>query len=168
MTTHVVLGSNNPIKHQATQACLDDNMTLDTVAVESGVPEQPIGHAETREGAINRAQRAHTALEADLGIGIEGGVGTFPSIAESFLIMWAAITDGSHTTAVAGPAMPLPEQVVERVNAGASLGDVIATEEGQSAVERGAAGVLTDDMLTRADALEQTVTAVLGRHRSRH
>ncbi|MEO7963075.1 MAG: DUF84 family protein, partial [Gemmatimonadaceae bacterium] len=44
------------------------------VAVPSGVPDQPWGDDETIRGARNRTVAARVALDADLGVGIEGGV----------------------------------------------------------------------------------------------
>jgi non-canonical (house-cleaning) NTP pyrophosphatase len=87
----VAVGSGNPVKVAATERALAErDASVEAVPVESGVSEQPRGRAETVEGAENRARRALTPGEYDLGVGIEGGVATLPGVDGLFLIMWAA------------------------------------------------------------------------------
>lgn len=168
MTRQFALGSQNPVKRRATERCLDGIAAVELVTadVPSGVPDQPIGHAETRRGAINRAFKAREACGADLGLGIEGGIGTFPDVEDSYVIMWAAVGDGDAVTTASGPAIPMPAHVTERIEAGETLGSVIAGEFGDAAFARGAAGVLTGDVLDREDALRTTVAAAIGRHQT--
>jgi non-canonical (house-cleaning) NTP pyrophosphatase len=79
----IAVGSGNPVKRDAVQAALSE-ATVESVAVESGVSEQPWGD-ETIQGARNRAERA-LGDDHDLAVGLEGGVAE--QDAGLFLIMW--------------------------------------------------------------------------------
>lgn len=65
----VIVASHNPVKIDAALQGFSDMFpkavfTVRGVSVPSGVPEQPLGDAETLQGAMNRAQRARE-LEPD-------------------------------------------------------------------------------------------------------
>jgi len=161
----VSVGSENPVKVKATESAFANRaVDVAAVAVDSGVSEQPYGHAETIDGAENRARRAVSAGEYDLGVGIEGGVATEDGTDDLFLVMWAAVTDGSHTGRGAGPSLRLPDDVADRVRAGNELGpvmdDLLDTEN--VAERQGAAGVLTDGIIDRESALRHAVAGALG------
>ena len=135
------------------------------VAVDSGVSEQPTGHDETIAGAVIRAERALDAGDYDLGVGIEGGVATFSAgdgtdETDLYLVMWAAVTDGERVGRAAGPSLPLPARIGDRIDAGEELGPVMDDVLGTDDIARneGAAGVFTGGRLTRTDALESAVT----------
>lgn len=76
----IVVASTNPVKVQATQRGFGqmlsgDDWRVQGVSIESGVSDQPIGHAETLRGARHRALGALDAHPtADYTVGIEGGV----------------------------------------------------------------------------------------------
>ena len=73
------IGSTNPIKVAAARSVMRRifGAGVVIVPVAGGVSAQPWGDVETRRGAIHRA---HTALlnatDAELGLGLEGGVRT--------------------------------------------------------------------------------------------
>lgn len=160
----VAVGSRNPVKVAAVEELLGDRTErVESVAVESGVPEQPFGTDETRTGALNRARRSLSADgEADLGVGIEGGV--TPDDDRLWLIMWAAVTDGDRTATGRGPAIRLPDAIAERVRGGEELGPVMDDVTGEHGVARGsgAAGVLTDGLIDRRTALSTAIAGALG------
>jgi len=73
----VAVGSTNPVKIAACRRVLETvvaGVNVEGVAVASQVADQPFGDEETIRGAITRAKPARAALDADLGVGIEGGV----------------------------------------------------------------------------------------------
>ena len=73
----VRVGSLNGPKIEAVRAALEPyapDVTVRGVAVESGVPEQPIGHDEIVAGARNRARRALATGDCELAVGIEDGL----------------------------------------------------------------------------------------------
>jgi len=158
---HVVaVGSGNPVKRDAVRRALPD-ATVQRVAVESGVSEQPWGDDETVEGARNRAERA-LGDGHDLAVGLEGGVAE--RAGDLYLIMWAAATDGDRTEVAAGPRLRLPDDVAARLRDGAELGPVMDDLLDTSGVaeDRGAAGVLTAGMTDRTEALRTAAAGALG------
>ena len=163
MDARVGVGSGNPVKGRAVRAALPD-ATVELVPVESGVAEQPRGHAETIAGAETRARNAFDAGGFGLGVGLEGGVARFDGDDGLFLVMWAAVTDGDRLQRGGGPSLRLPDGVAARVDRGAELGPVVDDVLGEDGVaERGgAAGAFTGGRLPRADALADAVRAALG------
>lgn len=134
--------------------------TVDAVAVDSGVGDQPVGDDESIRGATNRAERA--LADRDLGVGLEGGVAEGPD--GWYLIMWTAATDGEETHLGCGPRLRLPDRITERVQDGEELGPVMDDVIGETGVKRnqGAAGVLTDGIIDRETALLTAVAGALG------
>jgi len=175
----VGVGSGNPVKRRAVERVLESSRGRDlaaersedptTVAVESvpvssGVGEQPTGHAETIAGAENRAEAVLDAGPYDLAVGIEGGVARFDGAEELFLVMWAAVSDGSRTGRGSGPSVALPADVAARIGGGEELGPVMDDVLDTTGVAKrgGAAGALTADRIDRADALATAVAGALG------
>jgi len=161
----IAVGSENPVKVAATEAAIGDlpGATVDAVAVESGVAEQPTGLDETRTGARNRARRAYETGGYTLGVGIEGGVATLGTD-DLYLVMWAAVTDGQQVGLGSGPAFRLPAEIGERVAAGEELGPVMDDVLGEDDVARkqGAAGALSGGVVDRDDALAAATAAAMG------
>ncbi|MDQ2053400.1 inosine/xanthosine triphosphatase [Halobellus sp. H-GB7] len=181
---YVAVGSGNPVKRDAT-ARVFPGATVVAEAVPSGVSEQPIGHDETRAGAQNRAEavletvrdEADDSEETRLGVGIEGGVASFGDgrvvddanaaadaeapATDTYLVMWAAATDGDRWGVGSGPSLRLPESIATRIHDGEELGPVMDDVLGESNVAKnqGAAGAFTAGQLTRTDALEDAVAA---------
>ncbi|MDS0257904.1 inosine/xanthosine triphosphatase [Haloarcula sp. S1CR25-12] len=160
---HVAIGSTNPVKVAAVERVLPD-AECSAVAVDSGVPEQPWGRAETVRGARNRAAAALSATDAQFGVGIEGGVAARDTPGGLWLVMWAAVTDGTDTHLGAGPSIRLPEPVAERLRDGDELGPVLDDELGREelAKQEGAIGVYTAGRVSRTDALVDAVAGAFG------
>jgi Uncharacterized conserved protein len=72
---NIAVGSTNPVKLEAVKAgfrsvILGDELAFVSVEAASGVSIQPMGDAETRQGAENRALAARNAQpDADFGSG---------------------------------------------------------------------------------------------------
>jgi inosine/xanthosine triphosphatase len=170
------VGSTNPVKRAAAEDAFAAmaGATVESVAVDSGVPEQPRGHEETIEGARTRARRAlgaegpasstSSGAAYGLGVGIEGGVTGFDGTGGLYLVMWAAVTDGSRTELGAGPSIRLPADVAERVRGGEELGPVMddAFDLENVKEKQGAVGVLTGNIVDRRGALADAVAGALG------
>ena len=186
-TLRVGVGSGNPVKRRAVELALgaaaDDDLpgdptgvAVESVPVDSGVSEQPRGHAETVEGAENRAkavldvdpERSDAEPDRpagyDLGVGVEGGVAGFDGTDDRYLIMWAAVTNGDRVGRGAGPSLALPSAIAARVDDGAELGPVMDDRlDTDGIAERGgAAGALTNGRVDRAEALAAGVSGALG------
>jgi inosine/xanthosine triphosphatase len=167
--TRVAVGSENPVKVGATEQVagelFEDGAEVVAVAVDSGVPEQPRGRAETVTGAENRAARALEADPgADYGVGIEGGVADLAERPGLYVIMWAAVSDGDALERGGGPALRLPDAVAERVRSGEELGPVLDDRlDTEGLKERaGAAGVFTGGAIDRESALVHAVAGAFG------
>lgn len=159
----VAVGSLNPVKEAATAQALDaaDIVTID---VDSGVPEQPRGRAETIAGAENRAAAALAATDCTYGVGIEGGVADVEGTDGLWLIMWAAVTDGERWGRGGGPTLRLPTTIADRIRDGEELGPVLDDHLDTDDIARneGAVGVFTDGVSDRASALAAAVSAAAG------
>ncbi|WP_281194132.1 inosine/xanthosine triphosphatase [Halorubrum sp. F4] len=178
----VGVGSGNPVKRRAVERALEaveidgssgsiepvESMgsidSIESVRVDSGVSEQPTGHAETVAGAENRAAAVLESGGYDLGVGLEGGVARFEGVGGLFLVMWAAVDDGDRVGRGSGPSLRLPDDVAARVESGAELGPVMEDVLGVTGVARrgGAAGALTNGGVDRAGALSVAVSGALG------
>ena len=92
-------------------------------------------------------------------VGVEGGLEeVLPNTWA--LQSWAAVTNGKAWGYGAGPALVLPVTVVERVQAGEELGDVIDRLVGDTVRgTKGAWGVLTFGLIDRRDAFRLAVLA---------
>jgi len=167
--THVpriAVGSRNPVKVSAVTAVVRQfapDATVEGVAVASGVPDQPFGDDETIRGAATRARAAREALDADIGVGLEGGVveegnGHMRSCA------WAAVSLRDGREFVGGSlAMPLPPAVAALVRDGVELGHAMDALTGGRDTKHGAGavGILTRGMIDRQQAYEVLVTYAL-------
>jgi inosine/xanthosine triphosphatase len=162
----VAVGSTNPVKIGAARAVLArlaETVEVVGVAAASGVPDQPWGDDETIRGALARARAAREAEDADLGIGIEGGVvanddGSVRTNA------WAAAVTRDGRIGVGGSlVISLPDRVAALVRGGMELGHAMDTVAGMHNVKQGpgAVGILTRGLVTRQQAYEMLVAYAL-------
>lgn len=159
----MAVGSTNPIKIAAVEAVIDrlchGKSTIISVRVPSGVPDQPWGDYETRSGAINRAKAALSQTQADLGIGLEGGI---LQVEESFYTSgWCAIVNREGLVSTAGGAnVPLPDNLLVGLQKGAEMGPAMDHLSGKNhtAEHAGTIGILTQNYVTRQLAFEQILT----------
>jgi inosine/xanthosine triphosphatase len=161
----VAVGSTNPVKVAAVSAVLARagwSASVVSVAVASGVRDQPFGDAETIRGATQRARAALDAGDADVGIGIEGGVvdddGAMRTCA------WAAVVARDGRVGVGGSlAMLLPVRVASLVREGVELGHAMDRVTGAHGTKHGAGavGILTAGLVDRQRAYETLVAYAL-------
>ena len=161
----VAVGSTNPVKLGAVRAVLQrlaPSTQVAGVAVASGVPDQPLGDAQTIAGATNRAQAARVALDADLGVGIEGGVVETPTGMRT--CAWAVVATRDGAAHVGGSlSMPLPDAVAALIREGVELGHAIDRLVGTENIKHGAGavGILTDGLVSRQQAYEAIIAYAL-------
>ena len=163
----LVVASTNPVKRRAVElgvaaAFAQRQISVEVVAVDSGVAEQPISDDQTRSGAENRAIAAARARPgADLYFGIEGGVEDGPLGLLAFA--WVVISDGKRCGRARSTTFVLPEAVAEKVRAGMELG--LADDEvfGRTDSKRrdGAIGLLSGGALDRAGLYRSAVIAAM-------
>ena len=165
LLARVAVGSRNPVKGAAVRAVLGrvaPQATLETVAAASGVPDQPFGDVETIAGARARAIAARAATDADLGVGLEGGVVDGPEGMRT--CAWCVVVDREGREGVGGSlAMPLPDAVAQMIRGGMELGhamDALVAAHGTK-YGAGAVGILTAGLIDRQGAYEVLVTYAL-------
>lgn len=161
----VAVGSTNPAKVKAVRKAIVSvwrQADVRGVDVASGVSEMPMSDAECLEGARNRAKAARAALDAEVGVGLEGGVQRDGEML--LLVGWAAVCAADGREGVAGTArLPLPSIIARRVLAGEELGPVMddLLGEHKSNHRGGAVGALTAGLVLRADAFSMAVSYAL-------
>ena len=159
----VVCATTNPAKIQAILQAFHEifgegSCHIESVAVESGVPEQPFGSEETRAGARNRVANARIAQpEADFWVAIEAGID------EGSTFSWVVIESRQQRGEARSATLPLPEAILAQVRAGEALGPVMSQHTGIDQIGRkeGAIGVFTAGKLTRSSVYHQAVVLAL-------
>ena len=162
---HVAVGSTNPVKIAAVRAVLaraGSGASVDGLSVASGVRDQPFGDDETIRGATQRARAALVAANADLAVGLEGGVVDDGAVMKT--CAWAVVVGRDGRTGVGGSlAMPLPGRVATLVRSGVELGHAMDRVSGGRDTKHGAGavGILTAGLVDRQRAYESLVTYAL-------
>ena len=163
--SRVAVGSANPVKVAAVRAVLSrsgSTADVESVAVASGVSDQPVGDAETIKGATQRARAALEMSGADLGVGLEGGVVEEDGFMRT--CAWASVVSRDGRVGVGGSlAMMLPADVAALVRQGVELGHAMDRVTGEHDTKRGAGavGILTAGLVDRQRAYEALVTYAL-------
>jgi inosine/xanthosine triphosphatase len=176
----VIVGSTNPVKLAPVQAVLArafPEARVLAVPAASGVPDQPIGAEQIRQGAEERARAAltHEAVPQEAvpqaaraaagqvwGIGLEGGVIFEEEL--SWLTGAVAILSSDGRTALAwSPRVLLPPGVAQAVRAGQELGPVLDVLSGvkDSKTKQGAIGYLTHNLVPRGLSWEVAFACAL-------
>jgi inosine/xanthosine triphosphatase len=161
----VAVGSVNPVKIAAARAVIGPLALaagFEGVPVSSSVQDQPFGDEETIRGARTRAEAARASLDADLGVGIEGGC---VETAEGMrTCAWAVVVDRAGKSGIGGSlAMPLPPRVARMIRDGTELGHAMDALVGERNTKQGAGavGILTAGLVDRQRAYEILVTYAL-------
>ncbi|AJF71591.1 MULTISPECIES: inosine/xanthosine triphosphatase [Raoultella] len=160
---HVVSATTNPAKIQAILQAFNEifgegSCHIESVSVESGVPEQPFGNDETRAGARNRVVNARAARpDADFWVAIEAGID------DGSTFSWVVIENSLQRGEARSATLPLPAAILEQVRAGEALGPVMSQHTGIDEIGRkeGAIGIFTAGKLTRSSVYHQAVVLAL-------
>lgn len=162
----VAVGSTNPVKAEATRQAFGHtwpgvSIVVESVAVRSGVPEQPMSDLECIEGARNRAILARETCSAEYGVGIEAGLVHLGGL--WFNCGWAVVTDASFREGLGSTfRVPVPSVIVRKVERGAELADVLDELLGEpDARSSGYFGVMTGGEVSRLRASADAVLAAL-------
>jgi inosine/xanthosine triphosphatase len=157
----IAVGSTNPVKLAAAQAILSrafPEAEFTAAEVSSGLPEQPWGDEQTRQGAYQRACQVLQKTGANLGVGLEGGL-----VETSVGLMtcaWCAIVDQAGKVGYGGGVhMLLPPVVAEILQQHGELGPAMDAliHETNTKQKQGAVGILTNGLSNRQAAYEQLV-----------
>ena len=143
----------------------NDEVEIMPFEVESGEPDTPLSDTATLRGA---RRRARTVLEqhpdADLGLGLEGGVDEIPGQPPAAVLRnWAVAWDGTREGVGSGPGILLPPVLSEAVLGGGDLAAAIDRLAGERDIRsrQGTFGVLTADLIDPTEAFALAVTAAL-------
>ncbi len=172
--THVRVGTLNPPKLEAVRSALvafAPAVAVEGVAVESGVPDQPVGFDEIVAGARERARAAFASDACDLAVGIEDGLVSIPALgADAVNVGAAAVSDGVRTSVGLSSGFAYPpgcaRPALEQREPIGGLFDALmgADDHGApSALSQGNIGRLTGGVLTRAEYGRHAVLCALVR-----
>ncbi|MBY6187122.1 inosine/xanthosine triphosphatase [Marinobacter hydrocarbonoclasticus] len=166
-TARIAVASHNPVKVRAAQEALASSFA-DRVwltcphSVCSGVSEQPMTEAETREGALNRlANLKQHQPDADFFVAFEGGYDRLDGVPCTFA--YIAVCNGVRTQVGRSAALPLPPRIAARLEQGEELGPVMDHTFAQHNIKQkgGAIGVLTGGLMDRAGVYRDTLLLLL-------
>jgi len=166
----VGVGSKNPAKMTAVRSAFEMmgfEVELLGFNVESGVADQPFSDEETMRGAMNRTKAVmENAGDADLdyAVGLEGGVVETPY--GFFLCNWGAVMNKDGEVGIGGgPRVQLPEIIVNGLQEGKELGDLIDPISGKDNVSKkeGTIGILTQNHITRSAMFKDVVICSFAR-----
>jgi inosine/xanthosine triphosphatase len=170
----VVVGSTNPVKVAPVQVVLGRAFpaaSVRAVAAVSGVPDQPIGVEQIRQGAKERARAALIQAAAPesagaagqvWGVGLEGGV-IFEEELPWLTGAVAILASTGQSSLAWSPRVLLPPEVAQAVREGAELGPVLDVLSGvkDSKTKQGAIGYLTNDLVPRGLSWEVAFACAL-------
>lgn len=163
----IAVGSHNPAKVQAVKdAYAEENVEILPLNVVSNVREQPFSDDETIEGAKNRARNCLNESNAQIGIGLEGGV--VQTKHGLFLCNWGALAvrESSDEFIAGGARILLPDAVAKRLLAGEELGPVMDEFTNRLGIRKkeGAIGVFTNERITREEMFSHIMSMLVGQY----
>ena len=171
--TVCIVGSKNPVKLNAARNALSLSLQLPAleaigVNVPSGVPDQPINTAQTRDGAVNRvkaclAEADERSKAQDWFIAIEGGVDMFDDGPATFAFV--AIYHQGIWSVGRSANLPLPPSVFTALEAGEELGPLMDKPFDTDNIKQkgGAIGLLTNHLATRQSVYELAITLAMAK-----
>ena len=166
----ISVGSLNPVKLEAIRTVMAvrfPEAEFRPVAVDSGVPDQPVGLGETLRGAKNRARAAFA--DCDLSVALESGLVPVPETSTGYMNLTAcAIFDGREMYLGLGPAFELPADVTRLViEGGMELDPAVRraglTDNARIGYAQGIIGILSGGRVTRMDYSRPAVSMALVR-----
>ena len=163
----VVVASANPVKLRAVQIGFQrmfpgQEFFVEDLAGVQGNSSQPRGDQETLQCAFDRVERAaRLAPQADYWAGVEGGVEEQGLQMSAFA--WIVIKSGEKVGKGRTGTFYLPQSIANLVRQGRELGeaDDILFGRVNSKQANGAIGILTNNVVDRAQLYEQAVILAL-------
>lgn len=165
----VAVGSKNPVKITCVQLAFQHiwpakDWTVLGIDVKSGVSDQPMSDDESIRGARTRAQAALTTLQADFGVGLEGGLQQIGD--QWFDCGWVAVIDTQGRIGIGSTIkIETPEKLMKLIREGKELGiaNDIVSNSTNSKHGDGHFGLMTNNAITRTSGYRDGVIAALAR-----
>jgi len=164
----VAVGSKNPVKVAAVKSAFEKvfgTCEIIGISVPSGVSDMPMSFIEIAQGAKNRAKKAREELNADYGVGLEGGFDE--TILGTFLAGFVAVVNREDVWGYSrGEGLFMPEYIVKRVKAeNKELGDVMDEIRGLKNTKQGEGciGYFTNNLIDREESFAKPVICALSR-----
>lgn len=163
----VAVGSKNPVKIESVRLAFEalwpgEKWQIEGIDIASGVSEQPMSDEESIKGAYNRARKALKELDADWGVGLEGGL---QKTGEHWLDCgWVVVIDKDGSEGIGSTVkMVVPAMMMELIHEGKELGEVcdIVFSETNSKHGDGHFGLMTNSLITRTTGYKDGVIAAL-------
>ncbi|QQZ10576.1 DUF84 family protein [Heyndrickxia vini] len=167
----IAVGSTNPAKINAVEAgfkLTEIDVSVIPLKVPSDVSEQPFSDEETIKGAIHRAENCLKAIDAQIGIGLEGGVTETPFGLS--ICNWGALIERGQPPIIGGGArFILPEEIAVRLRNGEELGPVMEDFSQRENVRKkeGAIGIFTNGKITRDEMFLHVMKILIGQYEYR-
>lgn len=163
----IAVASLNPVKADAVLQAFsrvfpEEEFTIKTLSVVSGVSDQPMTDADTLAGALTRAENARKTLpDATYWVGVEGGCDYLDG--EMVAFAWIQILSEDRRSHARTAVFRLPIEVQRLVEGGMELGeaDDVVFGKQNSKQNNGAVGLLTENVETRTSLYEQAVILAL-------
>jgi len=165
----IAIGSTNPVKIKAVKQVLRPlypQAKFVNLKIDSQVKPQPLSIKETQLGALNRAKTSLKQAQADMAVGLEGGV--FEINQQMYNFAWAAIVDKINQTSFAGGmCFPIPPSITKQIKQGGELGPLMDKLTGKTDIRKkgGAVAVFTDNLTTRQEEYMSLVKMALAKFR---
>ncbi|CAM4078598.1 inosine/xanthosine triphosphatase [Pseudoalteromonas byunsanensis] len=165
-TLKVLVGSKNPVKVNAAKHVIqgyfpDYQVECSGLHAPSGVPEQPLGEDETRQGAQNRVSYLQQHHQADFYCAMEGGAHQFSYGPATFA--YVVVANEHYTSVNRSSNLPLPQPIYDALVAGEELGPVMDRVFNTTNIKQkgGAIGLLTNHVATRESTYTQALTLAM-------
>jgi len=165
----VAVGSKNPVKIEATKKAFEKvfncEIEIIDISIPSDVSDMPMSFKEMLKGAKNRASRAIEKVNADYGVGLEGGFGH--EEIGIFLSGFVAIINRQGVWGYSKRrGLFMPEKIIKQIKEEKKeLGDVMDEIRGMKNTKQheGCVGFMTDNLIPRQKELEGTIIYALSR-----
>lgn len=165
----VAVGSKNPVKVYAVKLAFEtiwpeQTWEVEGVDVSSEVSNQPMSDTESITGARNRATKALKKLQADFGVGLEGGLHQIQD--KWFDCGWIVILDKDRKEGIGSSVrIETPKKMLDLILQGKELGEVcdIVFEKKNSKQGEGHFGLMTKNAITRTEGYKDAVIMALSR-----
>lgn len=165
----VSVGSANPVKIKAAESAFKKAFPGKTIKVKgaeitSAVSKQPMSDLESIKGATHRAKKSMKTLNADYGVGIEGGLQKIGN--NWFDSGWTVVINKKGIIGIGSSIKMLtPSKMIKMINKGLELGEVddILFNTKNSKQKQGHFGLMTNNLINREKAYTDGILSALSR-----